>query len=230
MVGADIGRFGWKGQTRSLGEFVASACAIELGLQVENIPQQIDPTRPDYRLDGVDLENQQVELLTRFVSQLPTPEQRFDRGVDQRSAARGENHFELVKCSVCHRPEVGEVTGIYSDLLIHRMGEGLADPVSAVTEKQDDELTSPYFSSSFGLHANTPELQQSWRTPPLWGVADSAPYMHDGRASTLLDAIRLHGGEAAESAALFESLEEQQQRDLIAFLNSLRAPEESDNN
>lgn len=67
-------------------------------------------------------------------------------------------------------------------------------------------------------------LQREWKTPPLWGVADSAPYLHDGRAETLVDAIQWHGGEAAPSKRNYLRLNDGQQRLLIVFLNSLKAP------
>ena len=51
-----------------------------------------------------------------------------------------------------------------------------------------------------------------WRTAPLWGVADSAPYLHDGRAETLEEAIELHGGEAIDVAARFRALPPDQRR------------------
>ena len=63
-----------------------------------------------------------------------------------------------------------------------------------------------------------------WRTPPLWGIADSAPYLHDGRAATLAEAIKLHAGQASSSANRFEGLSDVQKEELIAFLNTLRAP------
>jgi CxxC motif-containing protein (DUF1111 family) len=63
-----------------------------------------------------------------------------------------------------------------------------------------------------------------WRTAPLWGVADSAPYLHDGRAATLEEAIEAHGGEAANAAGRFHELAPDQRVALIAFLKTLRAP------
>ena len=60
-----------------------------------------------------------------------------------------------------------------------------------------------------------------WRTPPLWGVADSAPYLHDGRAETLDDAIRRHDGEAAKTASRYTKLAFSDRRALITFLSSL---------
>jgi cytochrome c peroxidase len=68
-------------------------------------------------------------------------------------------------------------------------------------------------------------LRQEWRTPPLWGVRDSAPYLHDGRADTLEQAIALHGGEAVRSAQRFFELKPEERMHVIAFLKSLRAPD-----
>ncbi len=67
-------------------------------------------------------------------------------------------------------------------------------------------------------------LQREWRTPPLWGVADSAPYLHDGRAETLDSAIRWHDGEARESVALYRGLQSDRRQRVIDFLKSLRSP------
>jgi CxxC motif-containing protein (DUF1111 family) len=63
-----------------------------------------------------------------------------------------------------------------------------------------------------------------WRTPPLWGVADSAPYLHDGRAATLEEAILMHGGQGRRAAERFDGLSPTEQSQLVAFLKSLRAP------
>ncbi|MCA9159317.1 MAG: hypothetical protein KDA72_13375 [Planctomycetales bacterium] len=70
-------------------------------------------------------------------------------------------------------------------------------------------------------------LQREWRTAPLWGVADTAPYMHDGRAATLEEAIHLHGGEGASSRAHYRALSDEEKEHVIAFLQSLRAPTQS---
>ena len=63
-----------------------------------------------------------------------------------------------------------------------------------------------------------------WRTPPLWGCRDSAPYLHDGRAATLRDAIALHGNEASKSMSAFNDIPSDQKEVVIVFLKSLRAP------
>ena len=72
------------------------------------------------------------------------------------------------------------------------------------------------------------DLQREWRTPPLWGVADTAPYMHDGRAKTLEEAILWHSGEAHASKDLFVALNSKDKGNLIAFLMTLRAPPDAD--
>jgi CxxC motif-containing protein (DUF1111 family) len=64
-----------------------------------------------------------------------------------------------------------------------------------------------------------------WRTPPLWGCRDSAPYLHDGRAETLEKAIALHGGRGQKSAQKFAALSHGERFELISFLKSLAAPE-----
>jgi cytochrome c peroxidase len=67
-----------------------------------------------------------------------------------------------------------------------------------------------------------------WRTAPLWGVADSGPYLHDGRADTLEEAIALHGGEAIDVAARFKDEPKSEQDALIAFLKTLKAPKQTE--
>jgi len=69
-------------------------------------------------------------------------------------------------------------------------------------------------------------ITQEWRTPPLWGVANSAPYLHDGRAATLLEAIVLHGGEAKATTTRFLELPTTERLALLEFLKCLQAPTE----
>lgn len=68
-------------------------------------------------------------------------------------------------------------------------------------------------------------LQREWKTPPLWGVADTAPYLHDGRAETLEEAILWHGGEATSSRDAYQQLPRDDRDLVLAFLSTLRAPE-----
>jgi CxxC motif-containing protein (DUF1111 family) len=141
---------------------------------------------------------------------------------------------------------VGEVSGIYSDLLLHDMGEGLSDPgePGAYGGSEDEPLNVlplPPLAGDFGVDAVAGEQAvrhavidsglvrgrnnlagpQEWRTPPLWGVRDSAPYLHDGRAETLEQAIAWHDGEANRSARRYFQLSTEQRAQLLAFLDSL---------
>jgi CxxC motif-containing protein (DUF1111 family) len=209
-----IGKFGWKAQAARLSDFVQAACANELGLSNPGHPQPQPLGKPDYMAVGVDLTQKQCDQLTAFVASLPQPVER--RPTDpgrQASARRGKELFKLAGCAECHTPDLGSVSGIYSDLLLHRMGR---------------ELEAS--GSSYGSAAPPPRtpdsgpLPEEWRTPPLWGVAESAPYLHDGRAATLEEAIRLHAGQGARSALYFTRLAQARQDDLIAFLKTLRAP------
>jgi CxxC motif-containing protein (DUF1111 family) len=74
------------------------------------------------------------------------------------------------------------------------------------------------------MPSNVPGLAD-WKTPPLWGVADSVPYMHDGSSPTLEDAIEKHGGDAKHSRKKFkEGINKEDRENLITFLKALRAP------
>jgi CxxC motif-containing protein (DUF1111 family) len=206
-----IGRFGWKAQTASLSDFVRAACANELGL---SNPGQDQPAplykQPYARPVGLDLTAEQCDQLTAYCASLPRPVER-PQGAEQVSA--GRELFGAIGCADCHTPKLGSVEGIYSDLLLHRMGRELVGGGSYGEPPLPD-------SDSTGDGPRPDE----WRTPPLWGVADSAPYLHDGRAATLEDAVLLHAGQGGRSADRFKALAPGEQDRLVAFLKSLRAP------
>jgi CxxC motif-containing protein (DUF1111 family) len=109
--------------------------------------------------------------------------------------------FDTVGCNACHLPRLEGPHGalpIYSDLLLHDMGDGLADQVIM------KEATGREF-----------------RTQPLWGITAVGPYLHDGRSSTLDGAIRWHGGEAEGAVDAYKALDDGDREDLLAFLASL---------
>jgi CxxC motif-containing protein (DUF1111 family) len=276
------GRFGWRGQTERLHDFVLGACANELGLEVPGTSQPIDPLRPKYKAPGLDLTVQQCLSLTSYVASLPQP--RFlppTNPEKRRLAEQGYKAFHGVGCSVCHVEDVGPIKGMFSDLLLHDLGPGLADPVLAQpTMRQTDQLlinsearyqqegrmisddiqvqqvTNPYYggtsiqtvdngttyATDSGLTTVVPSpkdkkvciltryepvktsLAQEWRTPPLWGLADSAPYLHDGRAESVLEAIVQHGGEAEACLQRFLALPTAERLAMLEFLACLRAP------
>lgn len=210
-----IGRFGWKGQTPSLAAFVQAACANELGLGNPGAAQPKPLFDPNYQAPGMDLTQQQCDQLTAFVASLPRPIERLpDEPAAASHARSGKELFNSIGCADCHTPSLGGVEGLYSDLLQHHMGADLQaggayyDPPVPVP---DIIVTGP--------------SPRAWRTPPLWGVADSAPYLHDGRAKTLEEAIRLHGGQGLRSSQRFTSLPAEKQTQLVTFLKTLRAPQ-----
>lgn len=201
-----VGRFGWKGQTPDLATFVEGACANELGLQTPTEAQPQDPRHRSKVEAGVDLERADVEALANYVADLPAP-----RFVPNEAALRGKVAFVEVGCTACHVETIGEARGAYSDLLLHHMGRPLADP-----------LVSTY--GGFQQVTQGTARRDEWRTPPLWGVADSGPWLHDGRAESLEGAIELHGGEALLIRQAYQALPEEDRADVVAFLESLVAP------
>ena len=276
------GRFGWRGQTERLHDFVLGACANELGLEVPGTQQPVDPLRPKYKSPGLDLTMPQCLSLTMFVASLPPPQFVPPEEADKRRIVeQGYKAFNSVGCAACHVENVGPIQGLYSDLLLHDMGPGLADPVLAsATMRQidqdtikaefryqqegrmiSDEVTVrpnpvPYYgggsqsiekgttfaTESGGLTTvvTSPtdnklcivtryepvvsKRDQEWRTPPLWGLADSGPYLHDGRAASVLEAIAQHGGEAEACLQRFLALETSERLAVLEFLSCLRAP------
>jgi CxxC motif-containing protein (DUF1111 family) len=211
-----VGKFGWKAQTAGLSDFVRAACANELGLGNASQNQPAPLGKPDYQAPGLDLTLEQCDQLTAFVASLPRPVERPTPEAAAQGSAAGKQLFQTIGCADCHTPDLGPIEGLYSDLLLHRMGQELQGGGSS--------YGGPSFIPVQGFDSEDGPATSEWRTPPLWGVADSAPYLHDGRATTLQEAIRLHGGQAAKSAERFARLSPPSQTALVGFLKSLRAP------
>jgi len=219
LSGGRLGRFGWKGQTARLNDFVLAACSNELGLEVPGRHQVSLASAKDFDPAKLklDLTAEETARLTAFVAKLSAPVRPIR---DSTLPPWGYMVFERIGCATCHSPRLGGVNGLYSDLLLHDLGDrvfdfggygGSANPAGV---KDLAERTAPARSSG---EAGPTE----WRTPPLWGVADSAPYLHDGRASTLDEAIRLHGGEADATSERYRKLDARDRRELLLFLQSL---------
>jgi LSD1 subclass zinc finger protein len=221
-----IGRFGWKAQTASLEDFVLTACAVELGLEVPGHSQGGVPSDPAYKGPGLDMDQRECDALIAFVRQLPAPEEQ--RPASDREEARliasGREVFANVGCAACHTPDLGHASGIYSDLLLHDMGDELGDTGQYGIFVPDSPGLLPGRPSGDGPIAARPASRREWRTPPLWGVRDSGPYMHDGRAETLEQAIALHGGQGEPSARRYFARTPRERLQLQTFLKSLVAP------
>jgi CxxC motif-containing protein (DUF1111 family) len=211
-----IGKFGWKAQTATLSDFVQAACANELGLGNPKQAQPASLKNPGYKPRGLDLTQEQCDQITAFVASLDRPRERSPAKLAERDDARaGRKLFSTIGCADCHVPDLGSIEGIYSDLLLHRMDPGMAGSGGYNNRPEPVPTADPNGSPD----------PSEWRTPPLWGVADSAPYMHDGRADTLEEAIALHGGQGQRAALHFgQKLTRGEQMQLIAFLKTLRAP------
>ncbi len=210
------GRFGWKASVASLSEFTLQACSSELGLDVPGFARAAPPWKSDYKAPGIDLTREQCDTLTRFVASLPRPGARpADSQKQARAIERGRQLFASVGCATCHRPKLGDVDGIYSDLLLHDMGSQMSDSGSYTVLEiaSEDKSKQPRAAN-----------EREWRTPPLWGLRDSAPYLHDGRAATVADAVALHGGEGMAAARAYQRLFAIEREQVELFLQTLAAP------
>lgn len=232
--------FGRKGEFATVREFDVDAMAFHFGMQATELVG-----------DGVDSDGDGVidEMRDGDISALSIFNTTMNRPIESKRNADEESGFELfntIGCADCHTAQLNTQTKIlpykmigenhipfensfyntdltkypasfkknnqgglevklFSDLKQHDMGEDLKETFSLATDKQNREFI----------------------TARLWGVADTAPYLHDGRALTLEDAIKLHdnpGSEASVAGQNFKTLDNDQQVKLIEFLNTLRTP------
>lgn len=232
--------FGRKGEFATVREFDVGAASFHLGMQAtELVGEGIDEDQ-----DGVidELTKGDLSALSIFNTTMNRPvESKRDE-----DAEVGFGLFNSIGCSSCHTPQLNTQTkklpykligenqipfnnvfystdlskypssfkknqqggievNLYSDLKHHNMGEDLKESFTLATDQQNGEFI----------------------TARLWGIADTAPYLHDGRALTLEDAINLHdnpGSEAATAGQNFKALDDADKLNLIKFLNTLRTP------
>ncbi len=199
-----IGRFGWKAQVPSLAEFIRDGMAAELGVTLP--PQEgltFGTTEDDDGIADPELSLPEVEDLAFFLSMLAAPPRQT--GSTSADAMQGQALFATIGCDKCH---IASLSGIlesqpidvplYSDLLLHDITpEGTAGI-------EDGQAT-----------------QREFRTAPLWGLSQTAPYSHTGEADTIDASIRLHDGEAVSIRQAYESLSEDERNMLLAFLDTL---------
>jgi hypothetical protein len=213
-VGAreEVGRFGWKARTPNLTDFVCMALGGEVGITAPDQGRGFGLAKDGDSTDDPELSQEHFDALAFYVRHLAAPQ--VDDSLSYQ-AQIGERLFEEAACSKCHVPVLEGTDGpveLYSDLLLHEVL-----PALEFETKQQKAISRFQHSRHGGREPEPP----GFRTPPLWGVSETAPYMHDGRSATLLDAIRAHEGEAKASREHFESLEEVDQQALVAFLESL---------
>nr|WP_026198399.1 di-heme oxidoredictase family protein [Wenxinia marina] len=218
-----LGRFGWKAGTPTLLEQTAGAFSGDIGISSPLFPDgwgDCSSAEAACRaaMHGADvgaheIEQEGLDLVTFYSRNLGVPAR---RGEDDPQVLRGKEVFYDAGCASCHvpkfvtarledRPEQSfQLIWPYTDLLLHDMGEGLAD------HRPEGRATGT-----------------EWRTPPLWGiglteqVSGVENYLHDGRARTLLEAVLWHGGEAQAARDRIVEIPPQDRAALIAFLESL---------
>jgi CxxC motif-containing protein (DUF1111 family) len=221
-----ITRFGWKAQNKSLMIFAAEAYNVEQGVTNELFPQERDET-PSCLFNGVPEDNKDFEPappqrlssdtvnFANFMiySAPPAPVDSYGN-VTASSISNGRALFtsDAVGCALCHTPSMitapsysaaltQQTANLFSDLLVHHMGSGLADGISQGLAVGDE-----------------------FRTAPLWGLGQRIFFLHDGRTKDLLQAIQLHssaGSEASGSISAFNRLSPSDQQDILNFLRSL---------
>lgn len=209
-----VGRLGWKSQQPSLLAFAADAYLNEMGVTNRFFPTENAPNgkadvlaRADFISDPEDApaeglaDFERVANFMRFLAPPPTAPL-------SPSASAGQRTFASLGCALCHTPAMStgpsadpvfdrKPVRLYSDLLLHDMGS-LGDGI-----------------------VQGPAGAREMRTAPLWGLRHSAPYLHDGRARTVDQAIRAHDGEGRASRDRYLRLTPAQQSQLSEFLLSL---------
>ena len=213
-----LGRFGWKANVASLYQQVASAAFGDIGITTSVFPTQ--NCRPAQAAclstsqDGSpELDDSRLSKLVLYSRSLAVPAR---RNVDKPEVRKGQHLFQEAGCTGCHAPSfktsskaampelANQNIHPYTDLLLHDMGEGLADG------RPDFEATG-----------------REWRTPPLWGIGLVHHvnlhrfFLHDGRARGLAEAILWHGGEGEASRNVFLAMPADDRDALLAFLKSL---------
>ena len=221
-----LGRFGLKAGSPTVREQSAAAFASDMGLSSRLHPDPwgactaaqtdcrdaVHGQEPGIR-DGLEVDDASLELVTFYARNLGVPAR---RNADDPQVLRGKALFHAAQCAACHVPKAvtHRLTGRdaqsfqliwpYTDLLLHDMGDGLAD--------------------------NRPEARatgREWRTPPLWGIGLTAQvsgkmeFLHDGRARSLLEAVLWHGGEAQAAREHVVTMPAADREALLRFLESL---------
>lgn len=220
-----IGRFGWKAGAATIRAQSASAFAGDIGISTPLVNRPhgdctaaqaeclAAPTGEQARLGASEAPDPVLDLVTFYSQNLGVPQR---RKVDDPQVLRGKQAFYGANCTSCHTPKYVtsrdapteahkfQLIWPYTDLMLHDMGEGLAD------HRPEGDADG-----------------YEWRTPPLWGigltetVSGHTEFLHDGRARNLTEAILWHGGEAQKSRDAFAQMPKSQRDDLLAFLESL---------
>ena len=210
-----LGRFGWKGGAPSVLVQSAGAYNEDMGVTNLIVPMEssFGQSNTEIEFDDIEVSDQDLEDVTFYVQTLAVP---VARNIDDPDVIHGKQLFEKINCTACHNPSfttgvldsVPEVSNQkiypYTDMLLHDMGDDLADN-----------------RSEFDADG------KEWKTRPLWGIGLTSVvnghtnFLHDGRARNLTEAILWHGGEAEDARNEFMELSKEDREALISFLNAL---------
>lgn len=197
LTSGQLGRFGWKAQVPSLVDFAADALLNETGLTIDpSFSAFTSSDDGDVYADPEVMEGPFLDLVV-YLENVAPPEPQVQSDAAQVEMGRG---LFASSCIQCHTSFPHGERDPYTDLLLH----DVAAPDDFALVAQDGEV-----------------LPTEFRTPPLWGVVDTGPYLHDGRAETLEAAIMGHHGEATSARQDFEGLSTEETQALVAFLKSL---------
>lgn len=210
-----LGRFGWKASNPSILQQTAAAYSEDMGITNFIFPKESSDGQSQFegKYTNYEVSDSLLHAVEFYIRTLAVPAR---RNADNEIVLKGKQLFKEGKCAACHTPMLRTKTDVsfpevsnqtifpYTDLLLHDMGQGLAD------NRPDFEATG-----------------SEWRTPPLWGVGLTLVvnkyqnFLHDGRARTLMEAVMWHGGEAEQSREYVRTLSKTDREALIAFIESL---------
>lgn len=210
-----LGRFGWKANTATVKTQCAAAYVEDMGITNTGFNLETGHGQSNGNDGYGDDPELTEEILNQVVLYCRTLAVPAPRGIERNKVKEGAAVFERIGCTSCHTPR--QQTGYspvsalanqtfypYTDMLLHDMGEGLADG-------RPDFLADG----------------REWKTRPLWGIGltelvnGHTNFLHDGRARNLTEAILWHGGEAANAKNKFKNLSKAERESLLAFLESL---------
>ena len=212
-----LGRFGWKANQPSLRQQVAGAFSGDMGITTSIFPNENVPVGIDASLipngGSPEISDLNFDRIVLYSSSLAVPNR---RNFDSQDVLKGKQIFNEIECASCHIPKMqtgnlhpiqalrNQIIRPYTDLLLHDMGDDLAD-------------NAPDFLAN----------GNEWRTPPLWGIGliktvnNHTKFMHDGRANNIEEAILWHGGEGQNAKNKYKQLPIVLRNLLLEFINSL---------
>ncbi len=194
LPGGAIGRFGWKANVPDLKSFVRDAMGNEMGITSPPDPANTFGTLADSDpVQDPEIPAQDIDDIAFFMEMLAFP----PKAPATAQTQQGEQLFTSVGCAKCHVPSLDGVEA-FTDVLLH-------------------DVEPPGFAGV----AQGQAVSGLYRTPPLRGLRDTAPYFHDGRSATVEEAVRRHGGEALAVRQAFEALTDAERAALVAFLLGL---------